>query len=37
MSSRPRRWKFRVRHMIEALEKVRNYVEGMSLQEFLVD
>ena len=37
MSSRPRRWKFRLRHKIEALEKVGNYVEGMSLQEFLVD
>ncbi len=37
MSSKPRRWKFRLRHIIEAVEKVRSYVEGMSLEEFLAD
>ena len=37
MSSRPRRWRFRLRHIIEAVEKVRSYVEGMSLEEFLAD
>ena len=37
MSSRPRRWRFRLRHIIEAAEKVRYYVESMSLEEFLAD
>ena len=37
MSSRPRRWRFRLRHIIEAVEKIQHYVEGMSLEEFLAD
>ena len=37
MSSRPRRWRFRLRHIIEAVEKIQDYVEGMSPEEFLAD
>ena len=37
MSSRPRRWRFRLRHILEALEKIQDYVKGMSLEEFLAD
>ena len=37
MSSRPRRWRFRLRHIIEAVERIQIYVEGMSLEEFLTD
>ena len=37
MSSRPRRWRFRLRHILEAVEKIQHYVEGMSLEEFLAD
>lgn len=37
MSSRPRRWRFRLRHIIEAVERIQRYVEGMSLEEFLAD
>ena len=37
MSSRPRRWRFRLRHIIEAIEKIHTYVEGMSLEDFLAD
>lgn len=37
MSSRPRRWRFRLRHIIEAVEKIQGYVNGMSLEEFLED
>ena len=37
MSSRPRRWTFRLRHIIEAVEKVQLYVDGMTLEMFLAD
>lgn len=37
MSSRPRRWRFRLRHIVEAVEKIQGYVGGMSLEEFLTD
>ena len=37
MSSRPRLWRFRLRHIIEAVERIQLYVEGMSLAEFLTD
>lgn len=37
MSSRPRQWRFRLRHIVEAVEKIQRYVDGMSLEEFLVD
>ncbi len=37
MSSRPRRWRFRLRHIIEAVERTQSYLQGMSLEEFLSD
>ena len=37
MSSRPRRWRFRLRHIVEAVEKIQSYVDGMSLEDFLAD
>ena len=37
MSSRPRRWRFRLRHIIEAVERIQLYVAGISLEEFLTD
>jgi uncharacterized protein with HEPN domain len=37
MSSRPRQWKFRLSHIIESVEKIRYFVEGMSIEEFLAD
>ena len=37
MSSRPRRWRFRIHHIIEAVERILGYVKGMSLEEFIAD
>ena len=37
MSSRPRRWRFRLRQIIEAVGRIQGYVEGMSLEDFLAD
>ena len=37
MSSRPRRWRFRLLHIIEAVERIQGYVQGMYLEEFLAD
>ena len=37
MSSRPRRWRFRLDHIIESIEKIQGYVTDMSLEEFLAD
>jgi uncharacterized protein with HEPN domain len=37
MSSRPRKWKFRLRHIIEAAERIRGYVAGMTYAEFVGD
>ena len=37
MSSRSRQWRFRLHHIIEALEKIHNYVDGMSMEGFLAD
>ena len=37
MSSRPRRWRFRLRYIVEAVEKIQSYVKGMSLDDFLAD
>jgi len=37
VSPRPRRWRFRLRHIIQAIEKIQSYVNGMSLEEFLAD
>ncbi len=33
MSSSPRKWKFRVRHILEAVEKVALYLEGLDYEQ----
>lgn len=35
MSSRPRKWKFRIRHMLEAVEKIGQYAAGRSRKDLL--
>ncbi len=37
MSSRPRKWRFRLRHIIEAISKIRDYTQGMTLEQFCVN
>ena len=37
MSSRSRRWRFRLHHIIEALGKIQGYVDGMTIEGFLAD
>lgn len=37
MSSRPRKWKFRLRHMQEAVEKIRKYAAGKTKDDFRSD
>ena len=37
MSSKPRQWRFRLYHMIEAVVRIQNFVDGMALEEFLAD
>jgi uncharacterized protein with HEPN domain len=34
MSSQPRKWKFRLRHMQEAIEKIQRYTVGVTREEF---
>jgi uncharacterized protein with HEPN domain len=35
MSSRP--WKFRIQDILEAIARIQDYVEGMSLEQFCAD
>lgn len=37
MPSKRRRWQFRVRHILEAVEKVQRYVEGRDFDQFARD
>jgi hypothetical protein len=32
-----RKWKFRIRHILEAIEKINSYTRGMDLQTFAAD
>jgi uncharacterized protein with HEPN domain len=32
-----RQWKFRVRHILDAIDKIARYTDGMSFDEFRVD
>jgi hypothetical protein len=34
MSSKPRKWKFRIRHILEALAENQSYVSGVTYEEF---
>ena len=37
MSSRPRHWKFRIRHILDAIAENSSYVRGMSYDDFCAD
>jgi uncharacterized protein with HEPN domain len=37
MSSRPRKWKFRIRHILEAVAQAQAYVHGMAFDDFQRD
>lgn len=37
MSSRPRKWKFRIRHILEAIARAPAYTRGMSFEGFQAD
>ena len=37
MSSKKRKWKFRIRHILEAVTKIQQYVQGMDFIEFCGD
>ena len=37
MPSEKRKWKFRIRHMLAAIEECRRFVEGMSYDAFCAD
>ncbi len=37
MSSTPREWKFRVRHMREAIDRIQSYTTGMTREELAAD
>ena len=37
MSSRRRQWKFRLRHIIDAVNKIDQYTEGMTFEQFRSD
>lgn len=37
MPSEPRKWAFRIRHMLEAIEECRRFVAGMSFAQFCAD
>lgn len=37
MPSEKRKWKFRIRHMLAAIEECRGFVEGMTYAQFCAD
>ena len=37
MSSTPRKWKFRIRHMREAIDRIHSYTTGMTREELAAD
>ncbi|MDQ1301659.1 MAG: hypothetical protein QG637_1581, partial [Chloroflexota bacterium] len=37
MSSRPRQWKFRIRHILEAIAENTSYVRNLSYRDFCAD
>jgi uncharacterized protein with HEPN domain len=37
MSSKPRKWKFRIRHILEAIATAQSYVRGMTFENFQRD
>jgi uncharacterized protein with HEPN domain len=37
MSSKPRQWKFRIRHILDAIAENTSYVRGLTYHDFCVD
>ncbi|MBN1189275.1 MAG: DUF86 domain-containing protein [Dehalococcoidales bacterium] len=37
MSSSKRKWKFRLRHIIEAIQRIKQYTDGISFEQFAAD
>lgn len=37
MSSKKRKWKFRLRHVIEAIQRIEQYTGGISFEQFSID
>ena len=37
MSSQSRKWKFRIRHMLEAIERIQQYASGLSRDQLSAD
>lgn len=37
MSSTPREWRFRIRHMLEAIERIQSYTAGMTREQLAAD
>ncbi len=37
MSSEKRKWKFRLRHIIEAISRIEQYTDGISSEQFSAD
>ena len=37
MSSKKRKWKFRLRHIIEAINRTKQYTAGISCEQFVAD
>ncbi len=37
MSSKKRKWKFRLRHIVEAIQRINQYTAGISFDQFVSD
>ncbi len=37
MSSKPRKWKFRLRHILEAIDKIRQYIGDRTIEQLSTD
>jgi uncharacterized protein with HEPN domain len=37
MSSPPRKWKFRLRHILEAIDKIQRYTGGRTVEQLVGD
>lgn len=37
MSSQPRKWKFRLRHILEAVDRIRHYTGGRTIDQLSTD
>jgi len=37
MSSQPRKWKFRLRHILEAVDRIQRYTGGRTIEQFSME